>query len=66
MSKHKAEEMRGKLKEAVADVTGNKGLKREGKVDEASAAIKRQIDKGADKLKDVVKPKPQKNKPSVE
>jgi uncharacterized protein YjbJ (UPF0337 family) len=29
---HKGEEMKGRVKEAVDDVTGDEGLKREGKV----------------------------------
>jgi uncharacterized protein YjbJ (UPF0337 family) len=58
MSEHKAEELQGKLKEAIADVTGDTTLKHEGQIDQASAAVKRQIDKGADSLKDALKPKP--------
>jgi uncharacterized protein YjbJ (UPF0337 family) len=27
---HKAEEMKGRVKEAVGDITGNEGIKREG------------------------------------
>ena len=30
MDEHKGEEMKGRLKEAVGDVTGDEGLKREG------------------------------------
>lgn len=57
MSKHKAEEMEGRAKEAVGDLTGDKGLKREGKVEQGSAATKRAIDDVADKAKKVVNPK---------
>lgn len=56
MSGHKAEETKGKLKEAVGDVTGDKGLQREGRIDQASAAIKKTIDGAADKIKDVANP----------
>ena len=57
MSEHAGEEMKGRLKEAVGDVTGDEGLKREGKVDEASAATKKALETAADKLKEVVNPK---------
>jgi uncharacterized protein YjbJ (UPF0337 family) len=57
MSDHKAEDMKGRLKEGVGDVTGDKDLKREGKIDQASAATKTTIDDVADKMKDVVNPK---------
>jgi len=57
MSSHEGEDMKGRLKEAVGDVTGDKDLQREGKIDQASAATKKTIDKAADKIKDVVNPK---------
>lgn len=57
MSDHKAEDMKGRLKEAVGDVTGNKDLQREGKIDQAGAATKKTIDDVADKMKEVVNPK---------
>ncbi len=57
MSDHKVEDMKGRLKEAAGDVTGNKDLKREGQVDQASAATKKTIDDAADAIKDAVTPK---------
>jgi uncharacterized protein YjbJ (UPF0337 family) len=57
MSEHKAEEIKGRLKEAVGDATGDKNLEREGKVDRASAAAKRTVDKATDAVKNVIKPK---------
>ena len=57
MSSHKGEDTKGRLKEAAGDVTGDKGLQREGKIDQTSAATKKTIDKGADAVKDVVDPK---------
>jgi len=54
MSEHKGEEMKGRMKEAVGDVTGDKGLQREGKIDQASAATKKTVDKAADAVKDAV------------
>lgn len=57
MSEHKGESLVGRLKESVGHLTGDKGLQREGKVDQASAAAKKQFDKTADKIKDAIKPK---------
>jgi len=57
MSEHKAEEIKGRLKEAVGAATGDKSLQREGKVDRASAAAKKTVDKAADAMKKVIKPK---------
>jgi uncharacterized protein YjbJ (UPF0337 family) len=57
MSGHEVEDMKGRLKEAVGDVTGDESLKREGKVDRASAAVKDTVDKTADKIKDAFTPK---------
>jgi uncharacterized protein YjbJ (UPF0337 family) len=54
MSSHKGEDTKGRLKEAAGDVTGDKGLQREGKIDQASAATKKTIDKAADAVKDIV------------
>lgn len=57
MGDHKGEELKGRLKEAVGDLTGDEDLQREGKIDQASAATKKTIGKAADKIKDVVNPK---------
>jgi uncharacterized protein YjbJ (UPF0337 family) len=54
LSEHKGEEMKGQLKEAVGDVTGDKDLQREGKLDQASAATKSTIDDVAEKAKSVI------------
>ncbi len=56
MSEHKGEDMKGRMKEAVGDVTGDKGLQREGKIDQASAATKKTVDKAADAVKDAISP----------
>ena len=56
MSDHKGEELKGRLKEAAGDVTGDEALKREGKLDQASAATKSAIDDVADKAKSVINP----------
>jgi uncharacterized protein YjbJ (UPF0337 family) len=57
MSEHKAEEIKGRMKEAVGDATGDKSLEREGKVDRASAATKKTVDKATGAVKNVIKPK---------
>ncbi len=57
MSDHKVEDTKGRLKEAAGDITGDEGLKREGKLDQASASTKKAIDEVADKVKDIVNPK---------
>lgn len=57
MSHHKGEDMKGRLKQAVGDISGDEGLKREGKLDQVSAATKRAVDNVADKTKDIVDPK---------
>ena len=58
MSDHKGEEMKGRLKEAAGDITGDARLKREGEIDRGSAATKKTIDKAADTIKNAVNPKP--------
>ena len=41
---------KGRIKEAAGDLTGDKSLKNEGKVDRAKASVKDTVDKAADKL----------------
>jgi uncharacterized protein YjbJ (UPF0337 family) len=55
--KHKGEELKGRAKEAVGDLTNNDDLKREGKIDQSSARTKDKIGKAADSVKDVTKPR---------
>lgn len=57
MSDHKGEEMKGRLKEAAGDITGDARLKHEGEIDQGSAATKKTIDNAADKIKNAVSPK---------
>ncbi|HSK46616.1 MAG TPA: CsbD family protein [Coriobacteriia bacterium] len=57
MDDHKGEEMKGRIKEGVGAVTGDEGLKREGKVDQGSAKTKEAIGEASDKIKDAVNPK---------
>ena len=57
MSDHKAEELKGRAKQAAGDLTGDKDLQRQGKADQRSAEAKKRIDDVADKVKGAVSPK---------
>ena len=57
MGENSAQDLKGRVKEAVGDVTGDEGLKREGKVDQASAATKDAVKVISDTVKDAVNPK---------
>ena len=57
MTAHETEDLKGRVKEAVGDITGDKALKREGKIDQASAATKDAVDAVAAKAKEVLTPK---------
>jgi len=57
MSGHIGEDMKGRIKVAVGEITDDKGLQREGKLDQTSAATKKTIDKVAGKIKKTVNPK---------
>ncbi len=52
------DDIKGKVKEAAGDLTDNKDLEREGKVDQGKADIKEKVgdvtDKVGDKIKDIV------------
>ena len=50
----KAEDMKGRTKEAAGDLSGDDSLEREGKVDQASSTIKEKVGQGADKAKDLL------------
>ena len=49
------DEVKGRVKEAAGDLTGDKDLQREGKVDQASGKAKDAVDRAADKAKDALK-----------
>ena len=49
-----SDEMKGRIKEAAGDLTDDKDLKREGKVDQASGKAKDKIDDAGDKAKEFV------------
>jgi uncharacterized protein YjbJ (UPF0337 family) len=48
------EDLKGRAKEAGGDLTGDKDLKREGKVDQASSSVKDKVGGAADEVKDTV------------
>jgi uncharacterized protein YjbJ (UPF0337 family) len=48
------DDAKGRIKEAAGDLTDDKDLKREGKVDKASGKAKDKIDDVGDKAKDLV------------
>lgn len=45
-----SDELKGKLKKAAGDITGDEKLEREGKVQEAAGKVKEVVDKAKDKL----------------
>jgi uncharacterized protein YjbJ (UPF0337 family) len=49
-----SDEMKGRINEAAGDLTDNKDLQREGKIDQASGKAKDTIDKASDKAKDAL------------
>ena len=50
----KTQDATGRIKEAAGDLTNDQDLKNEGKVDQASASIKKTVGDAADKVKDIV------------
>jgi uncharacterized protein YjbJ (UPF0337 family) len=46
------DEAKGRMKEAAGDLTGDKDLKNEGKVDKAAGSVKDKVGDMADKVKD--------------
>lgn len=47
------DETKGRIKEAAGDLSGDKDLEREGKLDQAKGEVKDAVDKVGDKVKDV-------------
>ena len=50
----KTEDLKGRVKEAAGDLTNDKDLEREGKVDQASAQVKEKVGDVADKVKNAL------------
>jgi uncharacterized protein YjbJ (UPF0337 family) len=49
-----ADDAKGRLKEAAGDISGDKNLQREGKVDQAGGKAKAGVGKVTDKVKDML------------
>jgi uncharacterized protein YjbJ (UPF0337 family) len=49
------DDAKGRVKEAAGDLTGDKDLKQEGKVDQAGGKAKEGVEKITDKIKDTLK-----------
>ena len=54
-AKHAGEKAKGKVKETVGTVTGNKRLKAEGKAEQRKAGLKQRGEKAKDAAKKVTK-----------
>jgi uncharacterized protein YjbJ (UPF0337 family) len=54
MGESKADDIKGRVKEATGVVTGDKDLEREGKADQAGAKVKETAEKAKDKVEDAV------------
>lgn len=51
-AKNAAEDVAGKVKEGIGRLTDNERLEAEGKVDQAKAAVKKNVEKAKDAAKD--------------
>ncbi len=56
MSDGTIDDAKGRIKEAAGDLTDDKGLKNEGKVDQAAGAVKDKVGDAAGAVKDAVNP----------
>jgi uncharacterized protein YjbJ (UPF0337 family) len=50
----KMDEIKGRAKKAVGEITDDKGLQREGKADQAAGKVKSKVDKASDWVEDKV------------
>jgi uncharacterized protein YjbJ (UPF0337 family) len=51
----KSEEIKGRIKEAAGALSGDDQLRREGKLDQATAKVKQAVENVVEKTKDVLK-----------
>lgn len=51
---NKADDIKGRIKEAAGDLTDDKGLEREGKADQIGATVKDKVDAVKDKVGDLL------------
>jgi uncharacterized protein YjbJ (UPF0337 family) len=54
MMEGKADELKGRAKQAAGDITDNDDLKREGKADKASGKVKQKVDDAKDWVEDKI------------
>jgi uncharacterized protein YjbJ (UPF0337 family) len=52
MTDEKLDKGKGRVKEAAGDLTGDRDLKNEGKVDQASGGVKEKVGDAADAIKE--------------
>jgi len=52
MTSGRSDEIKGRVKEAAGAISGDKKLKREGKIDQAAGKLKERVDKAVDKVVD--------------
>jgi uncharacterized protein YjbJ (UPF0337 family) len=55
MASGRSDELKGRVKEAVGALAGDKKLKREGKADQAVGKVKQKVEKIVDKAKDALR-----------
>jgi len=55
MTSGKTDELKGRVKEAAGDLTGDAKLKHEGQVDQAAGKMKQKAEKVIDTIKDSLK-----------
>ena len=51
---HNVDEAKGRVKEAAGDISGDRDLQREGKVDQAGGRAKSGVEKLTDRVKDLL------------
>jgi uncharacterized protein YjbJ (UPF0337 family) len=51
----KGDELKGRVKEAIGDLTDNQKLKDSGKADKAAGKVKQGVEHAVDKVRDTVK-----------
>ena len=55
MGTGKTDEAKGRIKQAGGDLTGDRDLKREGKVDQATGKAKEKLDKTSEKVRAAIR-----------
>ena len=50
------DKVKGRIKEAVGDATGNRSMQREGKVDQVAGDLKHKANHAVDRVRDALRP----------